>query len=256
MDSVWAERTCTIVTVEAMQEAVAEGEGLYRVQAIVRNVSASAAPAERNVAAYYGKTDVHRLPQDESERIVNKMKVGVGKCWVSNRDEDRVSIQDESGSLDEFSRMGLYVAWSMTFVGSIVGIVMVTVGSQWVHDSFGGPPLGDVQAGREGDEKKRGYLSGEQVRYVCGKYGENVGGCEGKVKEWTCSVCLDGVEDGMENGVIRTVNLPCEHRFHRECIKKWLRRGRAACPLCDWDPRQLFDNTGQPLDLEIEGKPH
>lgn len=30
------------------------------------------------------------------------------------------------------------------------------------------------------------------------------------------------------------------------CIKKWLRRGKSACPLCKWDARTLFDVDGQP----------
>lgn len=30
------------------------------------------------------------------------------------------------------------------------------------------------------------------------------------------------------------------------CIKKWLRRGRSACPLCKWDAKTLFDAEGKP----------
>lgn len=36
------------------------------------------------------------------------------------------------------------------------------------------------------------------------------------------------------------VDLPCEHRFHISCIQKWLQKGSACCPLCNWDTRCIF----------------
>lgn len=63
--------------------------------------------------------------------------------------------------------------------------------------------------------------------------------------DWVCAVCLDG-PDRQSQGVVRTVELPCSHRFHRGCIRRWLRRGKPNCPLCQWDARQLFDESGMP----------
>lgn len=37
------------------------------------------------------------------------------------------------------------------------------------------------------------------------------------------------------------------------CIRKWLRRGRAACPLCHWDAKSLFDAAGNPKPDALEG---
>lgn len=42
----------------------------------------------------------------------------------------------------------------------------------------------------------------------------------------TCRICLSDYEDGEE---IRT--LPCFHKYHNECISKWLLR-EAKCPIC------------------------
>lgn len=43
----------------------------------------------------------------------------------------------------------------------------------------------------------------------------------------SCSVCLSSYEDGDELRV-----LPCGHRFHTECIDRWLLAQSKTCPLC------------------------
>lgn len=40
----------------------------------------------------------------------------------------------------------------------------------------------------------------------------------------TCSICLEEIEKGTE--------LPCNHCFHKECIKNWLCKKKNECPLC------------------------
>eukprot|EP00591_Stephanopyxis_turris_P007887 CAMPEP_0195527202 /NCGR_PEP_ID=MMETSP0794_2-20130614/28715_1 /TAXON_ID=515487 /ORGANISM="Stephanopyxis turris, Strain CCMP 815" /LENGTH=320 /DNA_ID=CAMNT_0040658065 /DNA_START=730 /DNA_END=1692 /DNA_ORIENTATION=+ len=44
--------------------------------------------------------------------------------------------------------------------------------------------------------------------------------------EIVCTVCLDVVEEGDRVGVLK-----CDHIFHADCLKMWLRR-RNVCPLC------------------------
>ena len=44
--------------------------------------------------------------------------------------------------------------------------------------------------------------------------------------EVTCAICIVEIEDGDRIGV-----LPCEHQFHVECLKQWIKR-RNVCPLC------------------------
>jgi E3 ubiquitin-protein ligase RHA2 len=42
-----------------------------------------------------------------------------------------------------------------------------------------------------------------------------------------CSVCLSEFEEGEK---IR--QLKCKHRFHKDCVDKWLQQYWATCPLC------------------------
>jgi len=44
-----------------------------------------------------------------------------------------------------------------------------------------------------------------------------------------CGICLgdlDSQEDSME--------LPCKHAFHRDCVAEWLTKHSALCPFCSW----------------------
>ena len=47
-----------------------------------------------------------------------------------------------------------------------------------------------------------------------------------------CFVCFEDYEK--EDG-LRV--LPCGHRFHVECVDRWLRSKAADCPLCNHDAR-------------------
>ena len=51
----------------------------------------------------------------------------------------------------------------------------------------------------------------------------------------TCNVCFDDFESGDGLRV-----LPCGHRFHGECVDKWLRSQSLRCPLCNHDATKLF----------------
>ena len=53
----------------------------------------------------------------------------------------------------------------------------------------------------------------------------------------SCSICMDTYEEGDAYRV-----LPCGHRFHIECVDKWLRSTSLCCPLCNHDAREKWRN--------------
>jgi len=63
-----------------------------------------------------------------------------------------------------------------------------------------------------------------------------------------CSICTEDFELGQDQRV-----LPCDHRFHPECIDPWLLNVSGTCPLCRVDLRQQNSRTSQ--DLDASGNP-
>lgn len=45
--------------------------------------------------------------------------------------------------------------------------------------------------------------------------------------DWTCSICLDGYQEGEKATALPT----CRHQFHSECLQVWLLR-MSTCPVC------------------------
>lgn len=65
-----------------------------------------------------------------------------------------------------------------------------------------------------------------------------------------CSICTEDFEMGQDQRV-----LPCDHRFHPECIDPWLLNVSGTCPLCRIDlrphnSRTSVDELGNPLPAE------
>ena len=61
-----------------------------------------------------------------------------------------------------------------------------------------------------------------------------------------CMVCLDFIENGGEV-------LSCTHRFHRPCIRRWLRNRRhPSCPVCR---TRVYGNTNSDL-LSVDRNRH
>lgn len=51
--------------------------------------------------------------------------------------------------------------------------------------------------------------------------------------ETSCAVCIDDL-GSPSDGVYITV-LPCQHKFHTDCIVPWLTERQSKCPLCKFD---------------------
>lgn len=68
--------------------------------------------------------------------------------------------------------------------------------------------------------------------------------------EQHCSICTENFETGQDQRV-----LPCDHRFHPECVDPWLLNVSGTCPLCRIDlrpaeerPEPQFDEHGNPTE--------
>ena len=46
-----------------------------------------------------------------------------------------------------------------------------------------------------------------------------------------CAICHEDM--GHAGHASTLAKLPCGHQFHKECVKKWLVRGKLRCPLCN-----------------------
>ena len=52
-------------------------------------------------------------------------------------------------------------------------------------------------------------------------------------KEKDCNICLEQFNTNNELKV-----LPCNHFFHKDCIKEWLCNEKVNCPICRKDIRE------------------
>lgn len=134
-------------------------------------------------------------------------------CFVRNTDDMLVSM-DDVDITDKVPRESLWVAAvsGLFAVGS--GLCLVMMMTSDMRESMRRRYNSDVTAseGGEGGEHKRGLLSSSQTKHVVLTYHSVVNCAAKEVSDWTCSICL---EDDEPDSDVRTVLLPCSHRFHR-----------------------------------------
>ncbi len=142
----------------------------------------------------------------------------------------------------------LNMAWGSSFFAAISGFLFIALCANFAQRGILAA-LGEVEGSEDSGEdaalKQPTCLTSLQAKYIMQRFGED------KAKEsWTCSICLEDEEGGSAN---RAVMLPCKHRYHARCVRKWLRRGAPTCPLCNWNVQTLFDENGAPIDKESNG---
>lgn len=62
----------------------------------------------------------------------------------------------------------------------------------------------------------------------------------------TCSICCESMDSES-----KIVSLACNHRFHSNCISKWMKSGNRSCPYC----RQVHPIPPQLSQISIETCP-
>ena len=67
---------------------------------------------------------------------------------------------------------------------------------------------------------------------------------EQKIAEESTGPCAICQEDIRASEVIRKLNRPCNHIFHKTCIDRWLSQ-HIRCPVCRRDMRELTHSTEQ-----------
>jgi hypothetical protein len=66
-----------------------------------------------------------------------------------------------------------------------------------------------------------------------------------------CSVCTDDFVKGQDIRV-----LPCNHKFHPECIDPWLLNVSGTCPMCRVDLRPIASHPSSPSNVVTHGDAH
>ncbi|EFC35690.1 predicted protein [Naegleria gruberi] len=69
-------------------------------------------------------------------------------------------------------------------------------------------------------------------------------------KECTCSICLEDLEVGSFASEIPF----CNHKFHTECIEKWLKDYGHTCPVCKQEVTEIDFNHAKIIKEEVNNK--
>ena len=104
-------------------------------------------------------------------------------------------------------------------------------------ESTPGQEANDVNHTSQRDE------TGDARRSVEGGIAAAVDSSQSTPNRFGCSICTEDFETGQDQRV-----LPCDHRFHPECVDPWLLNVSGTCPLCRIDLRPQTSRTSESAD--------
>lgn len=244
----WFVRSCIIVNARVTKSSQ---DDKWRPEADVRGFGLK--NESEIVTAYWGRNKGYYYIEERARRLIKQLP-SVGKrvtCWVKHKDTRAVSMVKVNRTAFSQEDVYLNMAWGSSFFAAVSGFLLLTVAVNFVQRALVYAVNGGERATAENDQaegnnatKRTACLSPAQTRWVASQFGDVV---EGKMMpdEWACSICLEECEETQR---LRVIVLPCNHRFHSRCLKRWLRRGSPTCPLCNFDVHSLFNEDGTPID--------
>lgn len=249
----WFTRDCTIVSRDIGKS---NDTDRWRAQADV-NITTGG----KVITAFWGRSHRYILSKSAAKSYIDRLP-SVGQkvvCYVKHDAPEKISMVKITRRRLPQEDVYLNMAWGSSFFAAVSGFLLLTLAVNFVQRALvfavtgGEHGRGEGRGGNHDDgtgsgaPKRAGCLTPTQTRWIVAEFGESVG-AEKLPSEWTCSICLEDA-DNCQNK-LRVVVLPCSHRFHTRCIRRWLRRGSPTCPLCNWDVSTLFNEEGLPLDAE------
>jgi len=140
---------------------------------------------------------------------------------------------------------------------SFSGCMIIVAGSYGYSDwslEDGRLVLRVPSSSEEGSSKR--LMTEDQVHEMAKRQRKNAvlerGGEENTSKstyatDTTCAICIEDLPPVGEDD--STITLPCQHRFHTDCVVPWLTERQSKCPMCKFDLMQhLGEQNGHKKD--------
>jgi len=250
LHDMWIKSDCTILSKEVRKSNLTQR---WRSEARVKTTQGKVG------TGYWGRTGRYTRSKQGAEWDMKKLPPLGGQypCYVRSKPPQWISLAEIERHRLPQEDVYLNMAWGASFFAAVSGFLLLTLGVNFVqralvlavsgHGADGREGLGGNNDGDTDTPKRPECLSPTQTRWVVAEYGESIPVAK-MPSEWTCSICLEDADNGQVK--LRVVVLPCSHRFHTRCIRRWLRRGSPTCPLCNFDLSTLFNEDGLPVDAD------
>lgn len=243
-NDLWVNRACKILSTRVRSlppsEAREPGHG-FRAEARVKPEGVRLPPGKKFVTAFWGRDGAYSSTETEASRLAASVTPGeLVACFARRKAPLTFSIAKVPRIRAPTEDVYLNMAWGSSFFAAISGFLVIAISANFCQRGLLAALGPEGVAGEPDPDSKRPVcLTSPQARYIMHRFAES-----GHSDAWTCSICLDDEEKGAPT---RSVVLPCGHRYHARCIRKWLRRGAPTCPLCNWNVAGLFDEAGEPV---------
>eukprot|EP00186_Timspurckia_oligopyrenoides_P001816 CAMPEP_0182444296 /NCGR_PEP_ID=MMETSP1172-20130603/2794_1 /TAXON_ID=708627 /ORGANISM="Timspurckia oligopyrenoides, Strain CCMP3278" /LENGTH=295 /DNA_ID=CAMNT_0024639823 /DNA_START=154 /DNA_END=1041 /DNA_ORIENTATION=- len=231
--SQWSEfPSCTVVDTQVQSSTTDPDQYRSVVNVLLTPSSSTISEALRYVNGVYNQT------QEQAEAYNERfLPSSVITCYRNRFSVNLVSVEEmKNTDVDASYLVSAIVATVVLAV--LVGVLLVLMirlrgghadesrDQNFPLDSFG------IESGHNTHEsypvKRGGGLSHEKAHELCDAYRvDPPKDVEGD--EWVCAICLEQYEFEHKSLVL----LPCAHKYHGKCLRRWIRKGGNCCCLCN-----------------------